>query len=272
MNNSIDIWNADLHLHTNLSFCAPADTGVQTYLDLCAAEGVDTIGISNHIYMPEHLRAHGAKEARGAERVLQLMPEIENLRKTSRVKILFGCEVETFLGQQPSLAEDEAQDFDYVLLAPSHIMNFRDIYEKFDVSTPDRIRDIMLERFFYACSLDYGVPTAICHPLYPIVSGCEEAVVNGISDSVLADCFTAAKESGKAIEIHACLYRDKTALDAEGLSPTYLRVLEAAKACGCRFYFGSDAHRAQSFAGKHALLHRAAERVGITRADMWDMK
>jgi len=268
---AIELWNADLHLHTNLSLCAPRDTTVHTFLDNCKGEGLDTIGISNHIYLPELLRSNGQPEANGTERALKLLPEIKELRKMSDVKLLFGCEGETFRDQGISLPLEDGRYFDYVLLAPSHINNFPAFYAKYDITSPDSLRDIILERFLFACSLDYGVPTAICHPLYPIISGCEEAVVNGISDSVLADCFTTAVKCGKAIEIHACLYRETTTLDSEGLSPTYLRVLSAAKACGCKFYFGSDAHRPSSFIGKHALLHRAAERVGITKADMWDM-
>lgn len=269
MTENINLWNADLHLHTNLSLCAPKDTTIRSYLDFCGSEKVDTIGISNHIYLPEMLASNGQPESNGLEHALKLLPEIQELRKTSGVNILFGCEAETFLDQGLSLAPEDGRYFDYVLLAPSHINNFPLYYAKYDITSPDSLREIIVERFLYACSLDYGVPTAICHPLYPIVSGCEEEVVNGISDSVLADCFSAAAKSGKSIEIHACLYRKNTTLDDEGLSPTYLRVLSAAKACGCKFHFGTDAHRPSSFIGKHALLHRAAERVGITQADMW---
>lgn len=265
------LWNADLHLHTNLSFCAPRETQITDYLALCESEELTAIGISNHIYMPYVLEKHGFPEKRGYEYALRAAEEIRALNKTSKVKIYLGAEIETYRGFEPSLIPSEAGAFDYVLLAASHIMNTNGIYAPDDVSSPDKIRDIMLERYFYACSLDYPVPTAICHPLYPIVSGCEEEIVNGISDSTLADCFSLAAKKNIGIEIHACLYRSGTTLNEEGLSPTYLRVLAAAKACGCKFHFGCDAHRTGTFEGKHRLLRRAAELTGITPQDMWTL-
>ena len=49
---------------------------------------------------------------------------------------------------------------------------------------------------------------------------------------------------------------------------SYLRVLSAAKTCGCQFHFGSDAHYPKMFDGVHALLERAAERIGLCEDDL----
>ncbi|MBQ9151009.1 MAG: hypothetical protein IJX72_02070, partial [Clostridia bacterium] len=74
-----------------------------------------------------------------------------------------------------------------------------------------------------------------------------------------------------SIEIHACLYRKDTPLNEHGLSDHYLRILSAAKACGCKFHFGSDAHEPKAFVGSHDRLRKAAELVGITEDDLWDV-
>ena len=73
------------------------------------------------------------------------------------------------------------------------------------------------------------------------------------------------------MEVHASLYRTGTPLNDEGLSERYLRLLSAAKACGCRFFIGSDAHEPQAFVGVHDKLRRAAALVGITEDDWWDL-
>ncbi len=263
------LWQGDLHLHTNLSFCAPAETLPDDYLPYCDEENVRVLGISNHLYKSDMLEAEGMPERRGADYAKRILPRLDALRQQTDIKILFGCEVEIFAGQEPTLSREETKQFDYMLIAASHICNVIDEYKDFDLSTPDKLRELLIDRFRYACLLDYPVPTAICHPLYPICSPWEQEVVDGISDSTLADCFSLAAAHNVAIEIHACLYRKGTALDEEGLSSSYLRLLSAAKACGCRFYFGSDAHTAEAFRGVHALLHRAAERAGITSDDMW---
>lgn len=267
----LSLWNADLHVHTNLSFCAPKETVPESYLPFCEEENINILGFTNHLYPSHWLKNRGLKEERGAEYALRIRPQLDELRRKTDIKILMGCEVETICGQEPTLSYEEAKDFDYVLLAASHVMNIAGEYRAFDLSTPEKLRDMILERFNYACNLEYPVPVAICHPLYPICSEWEQEVVDGISDSVLAECFTLAAKKDISIEIHACLFRRGTQLNEMGLSPSYLRVLSAAKSCGCKFHFGADAHEPESFRGVHYLLRLAAEQTGITPDDMWTL-
>jgi histidinol phosphatase-like PHP family hydrolase len=50
-----------------------------------------------------------------------------------------------------------------------------------------------------------------------------------------------------------------------------MRILSAAKACGCKFHFGSDSHRVKMFVGTHEKLLLAAKKIGITKNDVWDI-
>ncbi len=255
---------ADLHVHTNLSLCAPGTTFVSSYLPYCGDEGVDILGISNHLY------AH-MTDVRGAdymEYILRGRKEIEAIEDPG-VRIIFGCESELFYGQEPGLSHRDEHNFDYVLLAPSHIFNQMGFYRDYDLSDAGKVRDLILKQFERACMAEYEIPSGICHPLYPICCPWEQEVVDGMTDSQLTECFELAREKGKSIEIHACLYRHGTQLDGEGLSPSYLRILSFAKKCGCKFHFGSDAHAPDAFIGSHARLRRAAERIGINGDDMW---
>lgn len=273
MSDSRSLWYGDLHLHTNYSYCAPRETVPETYLPYVEEEDIRVLGFSNHLYYPDAVSAEERAESKypGVMRVLKIKEELEAMKKKTGCRILLGCEVETVYGREPSLPKEMAGQFDYILLAASHVLNLGGYYRDYDLSTPDKLRELTIERFHYACSCDYPVPTGICHPLYPICSPAEQEIVDGISDSRLADCFTLAAKKNISIEIHACLYRGGTQLDGEGLSPSYLRLLSAAKACGCHFHFGTDAHAASAFTGKHALLRRAAERAGITEDDMWEL-
>lgn len=262
---------SDLHVHTNLSFCAPHSTLPESYLPYCGEENISVIGFSNHIYAPHALAGRKMPEKRGADYALRLRSRLNGLQETTSVRLLLGAETELVCGQEPTLSYEEAKQFDYVLLAASHIMNLPGEYKDFDLSTPDKLRELTLSQFYHACSLDYPVPAGICHPLYPICSPWEQEVVDGITDSQLSDAFAAAARKGLSIEIHACLYRNGTARDADGLSPSYLRVLSAAKASGCKFHFGSDAHAPGAFCGVHRLLRLAAKRAGITEEDLWEL-
>lgn len=258
--NSKKLCVADLHLHTNLSFCAPSETTINSYLPFCAQEGIKKIGISNHLY------SH-----KGVDHTLQIKDEIHALQDSLSVQVLLGCEMELFPGQEPMLNKENASQFDYVQVAPSHIFNLIHEYKNFDLSTPDKIRSMLMENFKRACLLDLGVPTAICHPLYPICAPDQQGILDGMTDAQLAECYTLAAQHDKSIEIHACLYRNTVTLDEEGLSPSYIHMLSIAKECGCKFHFGSDAHEPQAFINKHGLLQRAAERAGICEDDLWHL-
>lgn len=258
---------SDLHVHTNLSFCSPQTVTAESYLALCEADGIQTIGFSNHIYKPEILQTEYPANVRFA---LRLQEELAALQGKYPVKVLLGCEVEMFYGQQPTLLPEDAAAFDYILLAASHIYNQVHEYAHMNLSTPEAARTLFLKQFHRACLMEYGKPTGICHPLYPVSCPFEQEVVDGITDSQLEECFTLAASHEKSIEIHASLFRPGTARDQDGLSPAYLRFLEAAKSCGCKFHFGSDSHTPEGFSQAHRKLELAARRLGITETMLWE--
>ena len=257
---SLKLCQSDLHLHTNLSYCAPETTVAASFLPHCESEGIKTLGFSNHFYT-----------WRGLEHTLKIRDEIEEIRAHSNLKILVGCEAETVFGAEPDLSLQDSALFDYVLLSPSHILNVKDRYSHIDLDDIDTYRELLVENFKAACRLQYKVPTGIAHPLYPICHKSQQEVLDGITDEQLVECFTIAAQNDKSIEIHACLYRETAQLDDEGLSPTYIKFLKIAKQCGCKFHFGSDAHKPEAFIDSHAKLERAAERAGITEDDLWSV-
>ena len=259
---------ADLHTHTNRSLCAPRAVTVASFLPACVKEGIRTLGISNHIYKPEFLQCQYPDNISHA---LKAREEIQELQPQTDVKLLLGCEVDIFYGQEPTVRVEDAPLFDYALIAASHIFNWLHEYTHVDLSTPEKVRRMLIDRFVYACELDYPIPTGICHPLYPLCTPLEQEIVDGFTYTELKDCFALAAERGRSIEIHACLYRNGTQLNEEGLSHSYLQMLSVAKECGCKFHFGADAHSPDAFVGYHQKLERAAQIIGITKEDLWDI-
>ena len=264
--------NADLHVHTNYSFCAPQTTVPESYLPLCGEENIEILGFSNHIYYQDRLGWRNIDAASGGEYASRLRKDLERLKNETDVTLLLGAEVEVVSGMPPSLTVEESEKFDYVLLAPSHVMNLRDYFDRagVDLSTKEMIAAVTIERHKFACGLEYPVPMGICHPLYPICTGeWEQDIVDGFSDNLLGEMFTLAKNGNKSIEIHVDLIRNGTKKDSDGLSPSYLRYLSIAKECGCRFHFGGDAHVPGSFSGVHHYLRLAAKKTGIGEDDLW---
>ena len=258
---------SDLHVHTNRSLCAPRAKAMD-YIPYCKQEGIHLVGISNHIYVPDFLKMGNVYED-PLVFLLSAKPEVEAANELSDVRFLFGCEVENFPSTGLLLRPEDAHHFDYLLIAASHICNWKGMYSNYDLNSADVLRKLTIQRFFDACKADYSVPVGICHPLYPIGTPLEQEIVDGISDECYTECFSLAAEKGFSIEIHACLYRNGTALNEHGLSDSYLRMLSIAKKCGCKFHFGSDSHYAPDFVGVHERLFKAAELLGITEDDLW---
>ena len=263
---------SDLHVHTNRSLCAPRTTEPSTYIPYCKDEGIRLIGISDHVYPTEMIHQFGYTDETRLSRLLSVRPALKEAEAASDVRFLFGCEIDYFpcVGH-PYISPEESLHFDYVLFASSHILNYPHMYTEYELSSPDVLRKLTMDRFIAACKLDYPVPMGICHPLYPICSPHQCEIIDGMSDGCLKECFSMAKEKDISIEIHACLYRKDTPLNADGLSDRYLRILSVAKECGCKFHFGSDAHDPKAFVGSHDKLRRAAELLGITGNDLWDV-
>ena len=263
---------SDLHVHTNRSLCAPRTTEPSSYLPYCKDEGIRLIGISDHVYPTEMIHRYGYTDETRMSRLLSLRPAIKEAHDQSDIRFLFGCEIDYFPSVgAPYISPEESLNFDYILFASSHILNYPHMYTEYDLGSPDVLRRLTIERFVATCQLDYPVPMGICHPLYPICSPHQSEIIDGLSDACLKELFSMAAEKHISVEIHACLYRKDTPLNEQGLSDRYLRILSAAKACGCKFHFGSDAHEPKAFVGSHEKLRRAAELLGITSDDLWDV-
>ena len=269
---SIDFLFSDLHVHTNRSLCAPRETVPMSYAPYCREEGIRVIGISDHVYPEDMLARYGYPDDQRVGRLLEMRPILREAEEQSGIRYLLGCEVDYFaVVGQPYILPEESEGFDYLLFASSHILNNPHMYTAYDLTSPDVLRRLTIERFVATCQLDYPVPMGICHPLYPICSPHQAEIIDGISDTTLKELFSMAAEKRISIEIHACLFRKDPPHNEHGLSDHYLRILTAARDCGCKFHMGSDAHAPHAFVGSHELLRKAAALLGLTEAHIWDV-
>ena len=83
-----------------------------------------------------------------------------------------------------------------------------------------------------------------------------------ISDVDLNDLFSRAAEKGAGIELNF----DELNMD-ENAKPSVYRIFEAAKANGCKFYFGSDAHHPGEFVHAKENFTKIAGRLALSEDD-----
>lgn len=261
-------FNSDTHIHTNLSSCAPRDTLPGSYKDEAGKAWTQLIGFSNHMWDKEALAPAPWYTTQDVFHVLEIKNQLADMPKSITVKI--GCECE-FPGRL-ALSEKNAQYFDYMLITASHF-HIKGVCTDFIPQNPSDARKLLIERFALAAKADtFGTPAIICHPFFPLGWNKErDEIVGGITDDEFCRLLTLAKENGKGIEIHHASITSGTP-DTDGFSYQAMRYLSIAKKVGCRFSFGSDLHKPESFAKKQEDMHKAAKILGITKDDMFDIK
>jgi len=257
---------SDIHIHTGLSSCANRDATFEGYVQDAKKTHLTTLGFADHLWDSAVPGASKWYAPQNVPHVLKLKEMLPASRELDGIKLLFGCETEFAYGGKLCLAEENFEHFDYVIVPHSHThMGL--------VAPPELIPDekshakLIMESFMLLVT--HPLAKRIASVAHPFVAGTKHHIYNlvqsYIPDSYLYEAFTAAKESGVAIEMNgSCLIY----MPSEQI-PTceYVRIYSIAKECGCKFTYGSDSHNV----GGERKLHeveRFFDICKITDADM----
>lgn len=253
----------DLHVHTYLSACCPDKVRHRPAAILAEAErlGRRLIGFSDHVWANPLLPAPAWYQPQDERQILRLREDLKSV--SSPVRVLVGCEADTASPGRFGISPAFAATLDFVNLSCSHF-HMRNFVAQPADDSPGALGKHMLE--FFRSAAGSGLATAIAHPLLPFghLPQYEQAIAS-LGDAELLDAFHVAAAHGVALEITAKFISPSRGV-AWGLE-TPQRVLSLAKAAGCRFTFGSDAHTLEQMARLDAVdvLARGA---GITGADL----
>ncbi|MCK5849343.1 MAG: hypothetical protein KAH23_00405 [Kiritimatiellae bacterium] len=236
--------NHDLHVHTYLSSCC-GDKENQTpgkILALAEEMGLDTIGFLDHVWTNTKVEPSGWYRSQDERQIILLRSDLAPLSST--VRVLVGCEADTIAPGKFSITKEFAESLDYVGLSCSHFHMKKFVQQPKDDS-PRSVGEHLV--MFFVSAIKSGLATVIVHPFKPF--GYENQYDNAIatlSDAELFDAFSMAAELNVAIEITTSFLppiEEKADSKVSGWSiETPFRVLSLAKAAGCKFSFGSDAH------------------------------
>ena len=228
----------DFHIHTNLSLCAEQDTTVEYYVRRAEEIGLTKIGFANHFWDEKVEGANGFYEPQNLAHVERLKEELATV-KSNIVKTYFGCEVEyDVVGKRPSITEEVAERFDYILVPNSHthMVMPKDCFEPWQ-----KHADFMVEA--YENMINSSVSryiTAVAHPFEAVNCPHYSVLIDLISDDRFKYLFDATAQKGIAVEINIGNYHEMEDADIERCSQ--IRMFHLAKECGCKFIFGSDSH------------------------------
>jgi histidinol phosphatase-like PHP family hydrolase len=254
---------SDMHVHTDISKCcrSPQQT-FENILATWSAGGIKKIGLTDHIWNSKTTPGSPWYESMDGSGNIQLKKRVA--AGEWNIEIMVGCEADTKAPGVFGITRELKEQLDYVVMSANHFHMDTFVEQPVDTS-PRGIAEHMLEFFISAATS--GLPDAIVHPLFPFgYAGSYDAAIASLSDAELTDAFGLAAENNVGIEINPCSLPNPTINRIFELD-TPLRIFSLAKAVGCKFTFGSDAHSPEEFKNL-SRLQFFADRLDLTETDL----
>lgn len=264
------LFDHDFHVHTIYSNDTSKKATVENYIPAAKAMGLKKVGIAEHFWDDRVPCDDPWYQVLTFQHVSQVREDMKPFADCG-IQLYFGCEVEyDAKNRKPALTPEVAEQFDFVIVPNSHShvtmpKEYYDVKEKHAAFILDAFRNII------SCDVSRYV-NAIAHPFslvrcpYP----CDD-LIELVSDDEFKALFADTARAGIALEINMGSYLG--GLGRLGLDITradecqLMRMFRLAKAEGCRFFFGSDAH-APSHLENHEHTDVLADLLGLTEDDI----
>ena len=162
--------------------------------------------------------------------------------------------------------------FDFIIVPTTHLhmRGFTITDEEWD--SIDKRRELVVNRFYHLLEQHYPFhKMGLAHMTCTLAAGYDDQWNNhlklfgGISDDVYTDMFKKAAKVGIGIELNAPIRQyNERELDI------ILRPYLIAKECGCKFYFGSDAHIPSQLESAYADFETWIKLLNLTEDDKFE--
>lgn len=256
----------DYHIHSKLSECSsdPAETA-ERILEYAKNCGLYKICITDHFWDEAVPGASDWYKAQNLAHINQIKP----LPSAVGIEFLFGCETDIDKYMTLGMSLPCFDNFDFVIIPTTHLHMTGFTITPEDKADNAKIAQLWVERFEKL--LDMPLPfhkIGIAHLACALMNNRSREdyldTLNRISDEDMKRVFTKAARVGCGIEINRF---DVDVSDEE--CDCVLRMFRIAKACGCKFYFGSDAHHPTELESSAPVFERISAILGLTEEDIF---
>ncbi len=262
-NNMKYCFDNDLHIHSQLSRCSrdPEQT-TDAILRYAIDNGLKTVCIADH-YWDENVPGPSDWYAvQNYEHIAQSLP----LPQAGGVRFLFGCETELRADMTLGISPAVYDRFDFIIIPTTHL-HMNGFTCRGDENAEERAK-LWVSRFDGVLDMDLpfhkvGIAHPTCHLIYPDHSA---EVLGLLTENDYAPLFHKAAEKGVGIELNF----SASSLTDENRDCTLLPY-RIAKAEGCKFYFGSDAHHPEKFAVEKQNAEAIIELLGLEENDKFHL-
>ena len=253
----------DLHIHSNISFCANDPEQTKENILKCAEEnGLKTICITDHFWDETVEGASVWYEPQNYQHVAKAKP----LPQGEDVRFLFGCETELSSSMTLGIAGKNIDLFDFVVIPTTHFHMVGYTLTEEETANAQTRADAWVKRLDAVLEMDLpfhkvGLAHLTCALIAPTREEYKE-VLRLIPHEEMKRLFEKAAKLGVGIELNSY---DMNFEPEE--ADIILRPYRIAKECGCKFYLGSDAHHPDGLDGAKAIFERTVDLLELTEDD-----
>ena len=254
----------DYHIHSHLSLCSKdAEQTTQRMLQYAKNLGLSKICITDHYWDSSVEGASNWYKKQDFDHISASLP----LPKADGIDFLFGAETDMDRFMTVGVSKKGFDDFDFVIIPTTHLhMTGFTLTneEQEDIGAKARL---WVSRFETLLSMDLpfgkiGIAHLACSLMHKASREGYITLLDTIPQSELERVFSKAAERGVGIELN----RDDMAF-ADSEADSVLRIFRAAKACGCKFYLGSDAHSPSELESSKEYFDRAIDLLDLKESD-----
>lgn len=266
----------DLHLHSSLSSCSddPRQTP-ERILQYAVENGYKTICLTDHFWDETVTGPFSDDLDRGpvqwyAPQNFAHICESKPLPQAEGTEFLFGAETDMTKDCLLCTSPAKFDEFAFLIIPVSHF-HMRGFSLSFEeCKTPEGRANRLMTKLEAVLNMDLPFrKVGLAHIANYTIGGEKEETENYcrvlelLMGERMKKLFTKAAALGVGIELNlSCME-----CESEEVEQAVLRFYALAKECGCKFYFGSDAHHPEDFSGRKAQAERIVELLGLTEED-----
>lgn len=260
------VFDHDYHIHSFLSSCAKDPEHVpETILQYAVDNGLKRIVLTDHFWDSAVPGASKWYEPQNYDHIAQALP----LPQAEGVEFLFGCETDMDKFFTVGVAPETMDKFDFIIVPTTHLHMGGFTLESAEATIEERA-ELYVKRL--DALLDKDLPfekIGIAHLTGSLIAPGDferhMAVLDLISDETFTRLFRRVQEKGAGVELNINIFSYP-----EEEVERILRVYRIAKRCGCKFYYGSDAHSGSRLEMAKQTAERIVELLDLEESDKFD--
>ena len=253
----------DLHIHSNISSCSNDEEQTpKRILQYAIENGLKTVCLTDHFWDET---VEGASDWYAKQDYAHIS-KAKPLPKAEGVRFLFGCETELNRDFTVGISPEKYDKFDFIIIPTTHFHMKGYTLTEEECEAPENRAKAWVKRLDAVLDMDLpfhkvGLAHLTCGLIAPTREEYRE-VLKLIPETDMKRLFQKAAKLGVGIELNAGDFKFSQE-ETELVLPIY----RTAKACGCKFYFGSDAHSVESLNTAKERFERAVLLLELTEED-----